>query len=45
MISSGDEVIVVSNKMPGTISVAVEGEHNGQVIYQVAMSAAVVLKL
>ncbi len=33
MISSGDEVIVVSNKMSGTISVAVEGEQNGQVIY------------
>lgn len=33
MISSGDEVNVVSDKMPGTISVAVEGEHNGQAIY------------
>ncbi|WP_354007248.1 polysaccharide biosynthesis/export family protein [Endozoicomonas lisbonensis] len=32
-ISSGDEVTVVSDKMPGTISVAVEGEHSGQAIY------------
>lgn len=32
-ISSGDEVTVVSDKMPGTISIAVEGEHNGQAIY------------
>ena len=32
-LNSGDEVTVVSDKMPGTISVAVEGEHNGQAIY------------
>ena len=32
-ISSGDEVSVVSDKMPGTISVTVEGEHSGQAIY------------
>ena len=32
-ISSGDEVTVVSDKIPGTISVAVEGEHSGQAIY------------
>ncbi|AMO58730.1 hypothetical protein GZ77_17450 [Endozoicomonas montiporae] len=32
-ISSGDEVTVVSDKMPGTISVSVEGEHSGQAIY------------
>ena len=32
-ISSGDEVTVVSDKMPDTISVSVEGEHNGQAIY------------
>ena len=32
-ISSGDEVTVVSDKMPGTISVTVEGEHSGQAIY------------
>ncbi len=33
VLQSGDEVTVVSDKMPGTISVAVEGEHNGQAIY------------
>ena len=33
IISSGDEVSVVSDKMPGTISVTVEGEHSGQAIY------------
>ncbi len=32
-LQSGDEVTVVSDKMPGTISVAIEGEHNGQAIY------------
>ncbi|WP_448217346.1 polysaccharide biosynthesis/export family protein [Endozoicomonas sp. 2B-B] len=32
-LHSGDEVTVVSDKMPGTISVSVEGEHNGQAIY------------
>ena len=32
-ISSGDEVTIVSDKMPGTISVSVEGEHSGQAIY------------
>ncbi|WP_081870044.1 polysaccharide biosynthesis/export family protein [Endozoicomonas numazuensis] len=32
-LQSGDEVTVVSDKMPGTISVSVEGEHNGQAIY------------
>ena len=32
-ISSGDEVTVVSDKMPGTISVSVEGEHSGQAVY------------
>ncbi|WP_079253954.1 polysaccharide biosynthesis/export family protein [Endozoicomonas arenosclerae] len=33
LLQSGDEVTVVSDKMPGTISVSVEGEHNGQAIY------------
>ncbi|MCL6270767.1 polysaccharide biosynthesis/export family protein [Sansalvadorimonas sp. 2012CJ34-2] len=33
VLASGDEITVVSDKMPGTISVAVEGEHNGQAIY------------
>ncbi len=33
LLNSGDEVTVVSDKMPGTISVVVEGEHNGQAIY------------
>ncbi|WOG29994.1 polysaccharide biosynthesis/export family protein [Endozoicomonas sp. 8E] len=32
-LQSGDEVTVVSDKMPGTISVSVEGEHNGQAVY------------
>ncbi|WP_252180271.1 polysaccharide biosynthesis/export family protein [Endozoicomonas sp. 4G] len=32
-LESGDEVTVVSDKMPGTISVSVEGEHNGQAVY------------
>ena len=32
-LSSGDEVTVVSDKMPGTISVSVEGEHSGQAVY------------
>ena len=32
-INSGDEITVVSDKIPGTISVAVEGEHSGQAIY------------
>ena len=32
-VSSGDEVTIVSDKMPGTISVSVEGEHSGQAIY------------
>lgn len=33
VISSGDEITVVSDKMPGTISVLVEGEHSGQAMY------------
>ena len=33
ILQSGDEVTAVSDKMPGTISVSVEGEHNGQAIY------------
>ena len=33
MLQSGDEVTAVSDKMPGTISVSVEGEHNGQAVY------------
>ena len=32
-IDHGDEVSVVADKMPGTISVSVEGEHGGQAVY------------
>ena len=32
-LDDGDEVSVVADKMPGTISVSVEGEHGGQAIY------------
>ena len=32
-ISNGDEITVVSDKTPGTISVSLEGEHNGQAVY------------
>ncbi len=32
-LQNGDEVAVVADKMPGTISVSVEGEHNGQAVY------------
>ena len=33
MLENGDEISAVSDKMPGTISVSVEGEHNGQAVY------------
>ncbi len=33
MLQSGDKVSIVSDKMPGTISISVEGEHNGQAVY------------
>ncbi len=32
-LEDGDEVSVVADKMPGTISVSVEGEHGGQAVY------------
>lgn len=32
-LQNGDEVSVVADKMPGTISVTVEGEHGGQAVY------------
>lgn len=32
-LEDGDEVTVVADKAPGTISVSVEGEHGGQAIY------------
>ena len=32
-LKDGDEVTVVADKMPGTISVSVEGEHSGQAVY------------
>lgn len=33
LLQSGDEVTAVSDKMAGTISVSVEGEHDGQAVY------------
>ncbi len=33
IISNGDEITVVSDKTPGTISVSLEGEHSGQAVY------------
>ena len=33
ILQSGDKVSAVSDKMPGTISISVEGEHNGQAVY------------
>ena len=32
-LQNGDDVSVVADKMPGTISVSVEGEHAGQAVY------------